>query len=112
MSGAPERIIADSAGRWFTLRGVVLDLPNQEYIRADVHQERIAELEKQNRILSLELRSSVTLKAGEAGDRMRNRIAELEAALQHEIYQHYLTCEGEGLGWHGPIPQTGDRDEV
>ena len=33
------------------------------------------------------------------------RIAELEQQVEAERYQHYLTCESEGLQWYGDIPK-------
>ncbi|MHA1806714.1 MAG: hypothetical protein ACTSX2_04010 [Candidatus Thorarchaeota archaeon] len=32
-------------------------------------------------------------------------IFELEEKVKHERYQHYETCDSEGLGWDGEIPE-------
>jgi hypothetical protein len=33
------------------------------------------------------------------------RIFALEETVKHERYQHYETCDSEGLGWDGEIPE-------
>ena len=34
-----------------------------------------------------------------------NRIFELEGQLKNAVYQHYETCDSEGLDWGGEIPE-------
>ncbi len=33
------------------------------------------------------------------------QIFALEETIKHERYQHYETCDSEGLGWDGEIPE-------
>ena len=33
------------------------------------------------------------------------RIDDLEKQVAHEVYEHYQTCESEGLEWGGEIPE-------
>lgn len=41
----------------------------------------------------------------EAVREQEQRIKELEQQVETERYQHYLTCESEGLQWYGDIPE-------
>ena len=44
------------------------------------------------------------VKLADAYLKQKEDIADLELSLAHERYQHYVTCESEGLAWDADIP--------
>lgn len=44
-------------------------------------------------------------KLADAYLKQTEQIAELELSLAYSTYEHYLSCESEGLEWDGEIPE-------
>jgi len=76
---------------------------NEEEVTSDLGKvwaaERIAELEKQLQIDTLNPNRRTHI------IELQERINKLERDLAHEVYEHYCTCESEGLEWGGDIPE-------
>ncbi len=49
--------------------------------------------------------------AQEIIDLLEAENAELKYAAAFELYEHYTTCDSEGLEWYGEIPPNPDEDK-
>ena len=102
-----------SGGEIGKLKARIADLEAKEK-RGCVHNDLVYLEEviarKNEKIVSLEATLASFALVDESRraevDERDKRIAELELELSIEIYEHWSTCDGEGLEWCGDIPET------
>lgn len=69
---------------------------------APILEARVKELESQLAIDTLNPNRRVHI------IELQEKIRRLEWEVKHEIYQHWVTCESEGLSWDNPPEDPGE----